>query len=153
MKIVMLALGVLLLPVAAFAQPPRNLPPNAQAALEESVKACDKKVTFKTGFVTEKDINGDGIKDYILDYGAFLCGEDEGYFCGSAGCQTQVFASLPKGGYVKVLDENVRGLTFSRVKGRPAMVLALHGNACDKVGAAPCRMTFLWNGKTFAPAK
>ena len=36
---------------------------------------------------------------------------------------TQVFASLPKGGWVKVLDENVEELSFARVKGKPAMIL------------------------------
>ena len=90
-----------------------------------------------------QDINGDGVPDYILDYGSFICGESRTFFCGTGGCVTQVFASLPKGGWVKVLDENVEELSFARVKGKPAMILAVHGNACGKTGASACRQTFI----------
>ena len=153
MRIFALAAGLVFLPAVAFAQQFGNLPPNARAAIAESVKSCDGKTTFKDGFVSEKDVNGDGVTDYILDYGKFVCDGNEGYFCGSGGCLTQVFASLRNGGYTKALDENVRDLKFRRVQGRPAMVLDLHGSACGKVGAAACPKTLLWNGTTFVPAR
>jgi hypothetical protein len=93
------------------------------------------------------------VKDYVLDYGQFECDGSSTYFCGTGGCLMQVFVSLPNGSYVKVLDENVRDLKFRRVRGRPAMVLDLHGSACGKVGAAPCPRTLLWDGRTFKRAK
>ena len=102
--------------------------------------------------MTRKDVNGDGVDDYVLDYGKFVCGDSASYWCGSAGCLTQVFASLRDGSFVNVLDENVRSLRFARVKGRPAMILGLHGNACGRVGAAPCDSTLYWNGASFSPA-
>lgn len=153
MKVLVLVAGLFLLPAAALAQSFQNLPANAQAAIQENVKSCDGKTTFKDGFVSEKDVNGDGVVDYVLDYGNFVCDGNEGYFCGTGGCLTQVFASVRGGGYVKALDENVRDLKFRRVKGRPAMVLDLHGSACGKVGAAPCPKTLLWNGTKFVPAR
>jgi hypothetical protein len=103
------------------------------------------------GFVIERDINGDGVKDYVLDYGAFQCGGHL-FFCGTTGCLTQVFASLPHDGYVKVLDENVRNIKFRTSKGRPAMIVDLHGSACGRAGAAPCSATLFWNGERFSRA-
>lgn len=143
---------VLILLICATGSAASELPQPVQAAITAQKKACaPEKVTLKTGFVTKKDINGDGVDDFIIDYGAFQCGNSTSYFCGSAGCETQVFASS-SGGYVKVLDENVQGLQFKRVKGRPAMLLGLHGTACGKRGADACGATLYWNGSKFSPA-
>jgi hypothetical protein len=142
----------LLLPAAAFAQP-GNLPKEVQAAIEANKKECGEGAKLKPAFVAEKDVNADGVKDYVLDYGQFECGDFASFFCGTGGCLTQVFASLPGGGYVKALDQNVRQIKFRKVRGRPAIVLDLHGSACGKVGAAACPRTLVWDGKTFTRAK
>jgi hypothetical protein len=121
-----------------------------QAAIDESRKEClPDKFEMLAGFQEARDVNGDGRRDFILDYGKAQCAGSEGFYCGSAGCVTQVFVSLADGSYVKVLDENVRRLRFARVKGRPAMLLDLHGSACGKAGAAPCAFTLFWNGSAF----
>jgi hypothetical protein len=134
---------------AKAAQP---LPPAVQLSIDEAMKDCDKKVKFAKGFLTRRDINGDGIDDFILDYGHFACGENVSLYCGTAGCSTEVFASLSDGNFVKVLGENVRGIEFRTVRGRPAMLLELHGSACGKAGAAPCSAALYWNGAKFSPA-
>ena len=135
----------------AFAQSQSapSLPAIVQADIR---KACDKPPVLKSGFVTIKDINGDGVQDYVLDYSKFQCGNDSPLYCGTAGCLTTVFASLPDRSYVKVLDENVRGIEFRKIKGRAAMILDLHGSACGRAGAARCGMTLFWNGQTFSAA-
>lgn len=128
------------------------LPIPVVAAVKENKDQCKPdKATLKDGFLTRKDVNGDGIVDYVLDYGSFQCGDNSTYLCGSAGCLTQVFASAD-GGFVKVLDENVQQVSFKKVKGRSAMLLGLHGSACDKVGAAPCGAVLYWNGSKFSAA-
>ncbi len=126
MRIAGLIVGLVLLPVVAFAQP-GNLPKEVEAAIEENKKACGEEVKLKPAFIAEKDVNVDGVKDYVLDYGEFACGDFVSFFCGTGGCLTQVFASLPGGGYVKALDQNVRQIKFRKVRGRPAIVLDLHG--------------------------
>ncbi len=150
----MRSLPVLLLMILAsppvLAAPP--LPPEVQASVNELLQDCKEKPAFTKGFVTRRDINGDGVEDYVLDLGRFVCGRDSGTYCGSAGCTTTVFASLPDGKYTKVFDDNVRGLEFKRIGGVPAMLLELHGSACGKVGAEPCGETLYWNGTTFTPA-
>jgi hypothetical protein len=134
---------------AKAAQP---LPPEVQSSIDEAMKDCSGKVKFEKGFLTRRDINGDGIEDFILDYGHFACGATSNAYCGSAGCSTAVFASLSGGKFAKVLDENVRGIEFKTVSGRPAMLLELHGSACGRVGSAPCSATLYWNGEKFSPA-
>jgi hypothetical protein len=136
-----------------LAQAQTALPVLVQKEIDQAKSDCkpDRAVT-KSGFLTEKDINGDGVKDYILNYGEFGCGDSSSLFCGTGGCLTQVYASLPQGGHVKVLDENVRGLKFAIIKRRWAMVIDLHGSGCGRAGPAPCSLTLFWNGRQFSPA-
>ena len=135
--------------VVARSQSTGSVPPQVRTEIN---KGCEKPPVLEPGFLTERDINGDGVPDYILDYGRYQCGGDSLLYCGSAGCLTQVFASLPDGRYAKVLDENVRGLAFRKIKGRPAMIIDLHGSACGRAGAAACNVTLFWNGRIFSPA-
>ncbi|MFZ5689969.1 MAG: hypothetical protein ACOY5F_01805 [Pseudomonadota bacterium] len=148
MRIYLAAIGLLLASLAQAQQAP--LPKEVQAAIDQAKADCGERVRLKPAFVASRDVNGDGVPDYILDYEKFQCGGMASYFCGSAGCLTQVFASLPDGSYAKVWDENVRAMRFAKVKGRPAMIVDLHGSACNKTGYLPCPKTLLWNGKTFA---
>jgi hypothetical protein len=144
--------GVLALSTDARSQ--SQLPQIVQSGIDENRKAClPEKSELLPRFVTTRDINADGRPDYVLDYAKFKCGQDTTYFCGSAGCLTQVYASRPDGSYVQALDENVRRLRFAQLKGRPAMLLDLHGSACGKVGAAACTTTMIWNGSTFSAAR
>lgn len=130
-----------------------TLPPAVRAAIAKQSENCAKpdRVSLEKGFLTRRDVNGDGIPDYVLDYGSFKCGDTFMLYCGSAGCLTQVFASAD-GSYVKVLDENAQKVDFRTVKGRPAMLLGLHGSACGKRGVDACGATLYWNGSRFSPA-
>jgi hypothetical protein len=134
-----------------MAQAQTALPVLIQKRINQAKSGCDHAV-MESGFLTKKDINGDGVKDYILDYEKFECSDGSSGYCGSAGCVTQVYVSLPNGNYVKVLDENVYGISFVKIKQRPAMILELHSSACGKAGAAPCRLKLFWNGQKFSPA-
>ena len=89
-----------------------DLPPVVQKAIAENKSNC-KTVALEKGFITRKDINGDGRPDFVLDYESFTCDGNRRWFCGSAGCTTQVFASFPNGAYAKVLDEDFQEHRFS----------------------------------------
>ena len=145
-------LFLLSMAVPAAAAPIPPVPPVVQTSIDVSTKDCSGPVSFDAGFVSSKDVNGDGIKDYIVDYSKFVCDGSHTYFCGSAGCLTEVYASKDDG-FVKVLGENVRGLRFARINGRPAMIMQLHGSACGKAGAEACGVNLFWTGKKFSPAR
>lgn len=140
-------------PAAALTKSMSAIPSEVQASIQEKREACDPAhEEIQPGFITWQDVNGDHVDDYILDYGKFICGVDQSFFCGTEGCLTEVFASLPDGTFKQVLRENVRGIRFARIKDRPAMILDLHGSYCGKVGAARCDKTLYWDVRDFAPA-
>lgn len=145
-----LATGILFGTGCSIAQTASALPKEVAAAVDAQKKICEKPVHIDPGFVQRRDINADGIPDYILDYGKLQCGGP--IFCGSSGCLTQVFVSLPDGSAAKVLDRNVESISFKKEKGFPAMQVKLHGSFCGKVGVEPCGMTLYWNGDSFTPA-
>jgi len=99
-------LSVIVLAASIVAASAENLPPAVKSAVAENSKSC-KKTTVQPGFLTRQDINAGGRPDYILDYGSLRCDGDQRAFCGSLGCESQVFASLPNGAYAKVVDEIV----------------------------------------------
>jgi hypothetical protein len=130
----------------------QELPRIVKSAIAENSKSC-KKTTVEPGFLTRQDINADGRPDYIVDYGFLRCDGDQRAFCGSLGCETEVFAALPNGAYAKVVDEIVRGgISFRQVKGRPAIVLEFRGDAdpCRGDPTTLCEVVKTWNGSTFA---
>lgn len=128
------------------------LPPAVQAEINGEMKECSThNAKFKKGFLTRKDINGDGKEDYILDFGQFLCGSPYSSYCGSGGCSTSVYVSTANG-YMRVLNDTVHSVEFKTIGGRPAMLLQVHGSACGREGAFVCKETLYWNGSAFKKA-
>lgn len=145
------ALAAVILATATVAHA-QALPPSVQVAVAEAKSSCQSSpAKIDPGFLKRLDLNGDGVPDFVLSYEAVSCADGGRLNCGSAGCLTQVFASTPSG-YVKVLDENVQEISFRKVKGRPAMLLGLHGSSCGKAGSEACGATLYWNGIKFGPA-
>jgi hypothetical protein len=142
----------------AVAQKQQTLPPNLPTivtqAMEANLKECEagEKPLYKPGFLTVRDINADGKPDYILNYDHFQCGERESIYCGTGGCQTEIFASEEDKGYVPVWNKLARKVTFVTIAKRPAMRIDLHGTLCGRNGSERCTLTLYWNGSEFHPA-
>ena len=136
--------------VLAFAEstPEGQLPSIVQSAIKKTRHGC-KTSSPSYAFVVENDVNGDGRKDYILDYEKFQC-DGKQSFCGSAGCTRQVFVSR-NDTYLQVLNETVLALEFEIVKGKPAMLVYHRGTACGKDYSNECILLRIWNGRTFLP--
>jgi hypothetical protein len=49
-----------------------DLPAPVQKEIAEAKRGC-KTVAIEKGFITRKDINGDGRPDFVLDYESFIC--------------------------------------------------------------------------------
>jgi hypothetical protein len=148
----LLCLAILVL-IASPVQAQENLPAEVTAAVEANRKECDGTFTTKKGFVSRRDVNGDGELDYILDYEHTQCDGFVTLFCGTGGCVFQVFVSLGDGKFAKVMDRNAFTVKFARRNGLPAMIQDLHGGACGRSGGdGPCRSITYWNGEEFTPA-
>lgn len=134
--------------LAAFPALADTLPSPVTARMSQDQEDCGASAKFEDGFVTRKDVNGDGVPDYILDYAHFACSGSH-TFCGSGGCTTAIYASKD-GEFVKAFDDLVQRLIFTTSKGRPAIQLGLHGSGCGKVGSAQCSVTLYWNVSAFS---
>jgi hypothetical protein len=135
---------------AAVADTLPPLPHIAKAAVKEMMQDCHK-TDFEKGFVFQKDVNGDGIADIILDYEHATC-DGQSNHCGSGGCSVEIFASLKRGRYSYAYGGLVQGYEFTKAAGLPAIKLDLHGSFCGKAGVEPCPSTLVWDGKEFTPA-
>ena len=125
-----------------------DLPAPVQKEIAEAKRDC-KTVAIEKGFITRKDINGDGRPDFILDYSSFFCGRGQRPLCGSIGCTTQLFVSLPNGTYAKVVDEDFKRIDFREVRGRPAIIVGYPGFSCGKDPTEVCEVVKTWNGSSF----
>jgi hypothetical protein len=50
------------------------LPPEVKSTINDAIEGCNGEVKFEEGFVTRRDINGEG-SAVILDYGNVVCPE------------------------------------------------------------------------------
>ena len=146
------------LPKEVQAQKAQTLPPDlpkiVQEAMQNNLKECEagEKALYKPGFLTIRDIIADGKPDYILNYDHFQCGERVSVFCGTGGCQTEIFASDEEKGYVPVWNRLARKVTFLTLSKRPAVRIDIHGTLCGRTGGERCTLTLYWNGSEFNPA-
>lgn len=131
-----------------------GLPSAVQAEVGAQLCQGDGPPTFEPGFVTRRNILGNGNVDIVLNYTHVAC-KGFGFglaYCGSGGCQTQVFVKVSSGSeYTKVFDESVKRITFGRAHGMPAISIIVSGIACEKDNATPCGETLYWNGSKFTP--
>lgn len=75
----------LLIASPALAQEPA-WPPEFAALIDEAKTSCDGKFSVAPESVTQRDLNGDGTPDWILDSAGFACSDSYGLYCGTQGC-------------------------------------------------------------------
>ena len=153
----LLAIAFVAMPAAA--QTPAAiaaLPLPARAPFVEAQQMCGElqgKLTVSTTelpYIRRADFNGDGKTDYLLSDEGLQCSSAASAYCGSAGCNNQVFLSVGTG-YRKVWDGYAQELTIDSAASPARLKLALHGSECGRAGAATCYRTLAWNGRAFAP--
>ena len=78
-----IALALLLLAPPALAQ---DWPPEVAAIVEDAKSICDGEFTASPEAVSQRDLNGDGTPDWVVDSGLFQCSDSYGTYCGTRGC-------------------------------------------------------------------
>ena len=76
-----LAFLLLVTPAAAD-----GLPPDVAAIVDEAKSICEGTFTAAPEAVTQRDLNGDGTPDWVIDSGAFQCSTSTTLYCGTSGC-------------------------------------------------------------------
>jgi hypothetical protein len=137
------AVGLFGLLSVAHAAIGQELPRAIRDDLLESLKSCEPPLTrISPAAIKTADFNGDGKRDYIIDYNE-LCTA----FCGSAGCTYDIWVSQGDT-WVKAFSENIRSIerTVTR-RGKTVLLVDMHGSVCNRVGASPCPRQIRWDGK------
>lgn len=122
-----LALVCLALPAAAEEA---AWPAEIAAIIERSATMCEG-FSVAPEAVAQRDLNGDGTLDWILDTGGFACADSYGTFCGTGGCA------------VETLIDGVQGSLLLRSWDVETVDGTTYLTAPDKSGQ-PVR--FLWSG-------
>ncbi|WP_149587856.1 hypothetical protein [Tabrizicola flagellatus] len=78
---IFLSLLVLAGPVAA-----QDWPRDVTTIVDEAKSICAGEFTADPGAVTQRDLNGDGTSDWVIDSGFFRCSDSHGTYCGTRGC-------------------------------------------------------------------
>ncbi|MFO1203108.1 MAG: hypothetical protein U1E58_10795 [Tabrizicola sp.] len=77
------ALALLLLATPAAAQ---DWPAEVTAIVDEAKSICEGDFAAPPEAVSQRDLNGDGTPDWVVDSGAFQCSDSYGTYCGTGGC-------------------------------------------------------------------
>lgn len=85
---------------------PRTSADPAADAVIDNEAACTGAPSVEAGFVHLADVDGDGVNDLILDYGQLRC-DGATRYCGSAGCQQDIWLSDPRDDWRLVLRDRV----------------------------------------------
>ena len=154
--VTILAIAAALPAAAQTPAPVAALPLPARAPFVEAQQMCrelEGKLTVSTTelpYIRRADFNGDGKVDYLLSDEGLQCSTAASAYCGSAGCNNQIFLSVGTG-YRKVWDGYAQELVIDSAAKPARFKLALLGSNCGRAGADTCYRTRAWNGRAFAP--
>lgn len=85
---------------ASMPKPERQLPVEVRqliAEMEEECRGVDAVPESSPGLVNAVDLTGDGIDDYVIDQGAFVCNGAASLYFGSGGSQMEIYVGMPDG--------------------------------------------------------
>lgn len=74
-----------LIALPAAAQDPA-WPQEFASVIEEARSYCPDEFSVAPDTVVQRDLNGDGTPDWLLDAGGFACSTSYGLYCGTEGC-------------------------------------------------------------------
>jgi hypothetical protein len=112
------------------------------------------KVGFAPDTVRHVDFNGDGIKDYIVDFAKTTCGGAvTGGFCGSGGCTVDFLVTLPNGKLRSLFVDQI--FSYEILRGRPRKVRfgIHHGNCSHLPDAVGCSKVVRIGYRPFTPMR
>ena len=93
--------------------------------------------------ITTIDIDHDGIVDYQVDYGKAV----RTLWCGTGGCDLELWRGRRGGHPVRVWEEMVRERKIAHRGGEIVFDFDFHGSACGTFGAEACPASFAWDAK------
>lgn len=108
---------------------------DAGAVVAEARRACESlggALKVGRGAVRRLDLDGDGVRDALVDAGRLTCTSSASLFCGTGGCAV---TAIVNGRHSEFLARGWKRVNWDR---RPVLLLAVHGSECGGVGADRC---------------
>ena len=145
---------VLVAPLAARADltwdpanPPVSADPVAEA-LADNQASCEGQVAeVREGFVLNADVDGDGLNDAILNWGALRC-DGSTFYCGSGGCRQDIWLARPEGRWQLLLRDRIQEV---HVPVPGAIILLLDSEDCELANSRVCFQALDTWGGTLRP--
>lgn len=91
--------------------------------------------------ITVVDLDSDGIPDYMVDYDKVI----HTSWCGTGGCDLELWRGTKSGRPVRVWNEMVREHSISSRAGKTIFDFDFHGSNCGTFGAEACPASFAWD--------
>lgn len=121
--------------------------------LDNTCRELDEAPDRKLSYVQRADVTGDGLLDYVIDDGDYMCGSTPYMLAGQAGAPNVVFVGTANGGATLAYEVLGTGIRIGKSKsGRPVALASTIGADC---GASPklkaagsCERPLVWNPTT-----
>jgi hypothetical protein len=96
--------------------------------IEEARSVCSGDFSLAPETVVQRDLNGDGTLDWVLDSAGFACSDSYGLYCGTGGCGVETLidgrlGSLLLHRWDTVTEDGVTYLTAPNDKGETVRFL------------------------------
>lgn len=75
----------------------QDWPPEVTAIVDEAKSICEGAFTAAPESVSQRDLNGDGTSDWVIDSGAFQCADSTSTYCGTSGCGVETLINGTRG--------------------------------------------------------
>jgi hypothetical protein len=112
------------------------------------------KVGFAPDTVRRIDFNGDGVKDYVVDFKNTTCGaESTGGFCGTGGCTVDFLVTLPNGRLRSVFVDQIHSYEILRGHPRKVRFWIHHANCAHLPDANGCSRVMRIGYRPFTPMR
>ena len=108
-----------------------------------------KTTDFGPGFMTEQDINNDGLTDIVMNQGEVTCDGEKGPGCTDDGCPYNFYLQVKEGGYFMIATAQIYGYDYVKRFGNMVLVMKMHPRFCDRSDGDPCLMTTRVRGTRF----
>lgn len=111
-------------------------------------KVCEK-VEFGDDFITQLDINNDGLMDVVTNHGAITCDGEKGMNCTDEGCPYNFYVQVQEGGHIMIATAQLYSYDFIKRFGNMVFVFKMHPKYCERTDERQCEMTVRVRGTRF----
>ncbi|MGB0658697.1 MAG: hypothetical protein ACPGNV_00870 [Mangrovicoccus sp.] len=130
-----------------------NLPASVITILDQGEANCaafeNGAFSVDNGGLSHMDLNGDGVKDWVVDEFHFRCSSAASLYCGTGGCMAHFIIGDV---ITKKLTKGWQVMPFGPMT---VLLTQIHGTECGGSNLRPCVEALVWdeNDRLFATVK